>query len=75
MNIIVSASELGIICRALEALKSPDDEDIMNIYGMICDEVYLYFKNDVFKGDTVRASEYFHMWSEENKLTDARYKV
>jgi hypothetical protein len=75
MNIIVSPSECGIICHALEALKSPDSEEIKNIYGMICDEVYLHFKNDVFSGDELKAHEYYSIWFDEFKLTDARYHL
>jgi len=74
MNIVVSPSEVGIICHALEALKSLDDEDIKNIYGMLCDEVYLHFKS-TFNGDVVRANEYYAMWYNEFKLTDARYHL
>ena len=73
MNLIVSPSECGLICKALEQQNLADSEEIKTIHGMICDEVWIYFKNDVFKGDIIKADEYYSMWCKEFGLSDARY--
>lgn len=73
MKLNVSASECGLICNALERQDLADSEEIKTIYGMICDEVWLYFKNEIFKGDIVKADEHYSMWCKEYGLFDARY--
>lgn len=62
MNIILSPSECGVICNALN--NYPDIEVSSKIKGMLCDEVYLYFLNS-FCHDEKQANEYMKMWTDE----------